>query len=74
VPARLWSRVAPPSQGQRIVRFGTGPLAEHRLYLGERPVGRYDRRGRRWVVDHPYRLLVDEAALPEPPEPPSLPR
>jgi signal peptidase len=74
VPARLWSCVAPALQGQRIVRFGTGPLAEHRLYLGERPVGRYEQRQRRWVVDHPYRLLVDEGSLPKPPEPSCSPR
>ena len=55
-PARLWACAAPASCAQRIVRFGTGPLAEHRLYLGDRAVGRYDRRQRRWVVDHPYRL------------------
>jgi hypothetical protein len=70
IPVRLWSCLAPASCGQRIVRFGTGPLAEHRLYLGERPVGRYDRRRRRWVVDHPYRLIIDAA---EPPEPTSTP-
>jgi hypothetical protein len=67
VPARLWARVAPASRRQQIVRFGSGPVAEHRLYLGDRPVGRYDRRQRRWVVDHPYRLVVDAKGLPEPP-------
>lgn len=67
IPARLWSRTAPASARQRIVCFGTGPLAEHRLYLGQRPIGRYDRRQRGWVVDHPYRLIVDGARLPEPP-------
>ena len=73
VPARLWSLVAGPAAGQEIVRFGSGPLAEHRLYLGERPVGRYDRRQRRWVVDHPYRLVVDVGTLPQPVRPrPSL--
>jgi signal peptidase I len=65
VPARLWSRVAGPAAWQEIVRFGSGPLAEHRLYLGERPIGRYDRLQRRWVVDHPYRLVVDVGALPD---------
>jgi hypothetical protein len=76
VPARLWLWVAGPAARQEIVRFGSGPLAEHRLYLGERPVGRYDRRLRRWVVDHPYRLVVDASALPDvaPPQPGSRSR
>jgi signal peptidase len=67
VGARLWVHAAPPSRAQRIVRFGTGPLAEYRLYLGSRPVGRYDRRLQAWVVDHPWRLVVRESSLPEPP-------
>ncbi len=75
MPAQLWSSVAGSAARQQIVRFGSGPLAEHRLYLGERPVGRYDRRQRRWVVDHPYRLVVDVSALPDvpPPRSPSRP-
>jgi len=66
-PARVWSRMAPVSLTQRVVRFGTGPLAEYRLFFGERPVGRWDRRRCTWVVDHPFRLIVDERTLPEPP-------
>jgi hypothetical protein len=64
VTARVWSHVTPAASRLRIVRFGAGPLAEDRLYAGLRPIGRYDRRQRRWSIDPPYRLLVDEAEIP----------
>jgi hypothetical protein len=58
-------RLAPASLRPRVVIFGAGEHARMRLLLGRRVVGEYVQRWRKWHFRRPFRLLVDEAALPK---------
>jgi hypothetical protein len=64
-----WSRLAPDRLQPRLVRFGDGILATEKLLVGGREIARYDSYRRDWTIERPYRLLVDEAALPHFPRP-----
>lgn len=57
----------PASFKPRVVLFGTGESARMRLLLGRRIVGEYVPDWRKWRFRRPFRLLVDEAALPKSP-------
>jgi hypothetical protein len=45
----------------RIIKFGDGDL---RLMLGSREIGRY-KEGLGWLIRPPFKLIIDEASLPE---------
>lgn len=60
---RLWPHRLHP----RVVAFTVEGETSLRLLLGGRVVGRYDAIGRRWQIQRPFRLLVDEAVLPHVP-------
>ena len=53
----------------RGVSFNRAGGAELQLLLGSRVVGKWMPRKRQWRIQRPFRLFVDEAALPDnPPE------
>jgi hypothetical protein len=58
-------RLVPASLRPHAVVFGTGERARLRLLLGSRIVGEYVPSWRKWRFRRPFRLLVDEAALPK---------
>jgi signal peptidase I len=57
-------RLVPASLRPRVVVFGADARARLRLLLGRRIVGEYVPGWRKWRFRRPFRLLVDEAALP----------
>jgi hypothetical protein len=57
-------RLAPGSLKPRVVVFQAGERQRLRLMLGRRIVGEYVPSWRKWRFRRPFRLLVDEAALP----------
>jgi hypothetical protein len=48
----------------RVVTRTNGGEQIGRVLLRTREIGRWDPRRRRWSIDRPYRLLVDERMLP----------
>jgi SynChlorMet cassette protein ScmC len=48
----------------RVVVFQTQGRDQFQLLLGQRIIGRYDNRKRQWQIQRPFRLFVDERALP----------
>ncbi|TFG61295.1 MAG: hypothetical protein E4H29_00480 [Deltaproteobacteria bacterium] len=63
------TRWLPPSIRPRVVVFRDNGEDRFRLLLGERVIGRYEERERRWRIRRPFRLLVDERTLPGRTEP-----
>lgn len=59
-PRRLLHRWFPV----RVVTRSAGGDQIGRVLLRSREIGRWDPRRRRWAIDRPYRLLVDESVLP----------
>lgn len=57
--------LAPASLRPRLVAFRAGEGQRLRLMLGRRIVGEYVPGWRKWRFRWPFRLLVDEAALPK---------
>ncbi|CAK0745063.1 signal peptidase I [Gammaproteobacteria bacterium] len=49
----------------RIIVFQTQGQDQYRLLLGKHIIGRYDEEKRQWQIQRPFRLLVDERALPK---------
>lgn len=47
----------------RVVVFRTPGQARLRLLWGRRPIGQYDDQQRRWQIERPFRLFVDERVL-----------
>ena len=58
-------RFVPDSLKPRLVIFQSGERRRLRLMLGQRIVGEYVSSWRKWRFQRPFRLLVDEAALPK---------
>lgn len=50
----------------RVVVFRARGRDQFQLLLGQRVIGRYDDRRRRWQIRRPFHLLVDGMALPGP--------
>jgi hypothetical protein len=48
----------------RVVVFKTHGQDQFRLLLRQRIIGRYDDLRHQWLIQRPFRLLVDERALP----------
>ena len=69
-PRAAWARLAAPHLQPRLVRFGSGYLVIEKVLLGGREVARFDRVRQEWTIQRPFRLLLDEAALPRFPQPP----
>jgi hypothetical protein len=59
-------RLVPGSLRPRAVLFRAGDERWVRLLLGRRVIGHYDVHAQQWVIRRPFRLLVDEEALPRP--------
>lgn len=59
--ARRW---LPPRLRPRVVAFQVDGWRQLQLLLGGRVVGHYDAGRGAWRIQRPYRLLVDESALP----------
>jgi SynChlorMet cassette protein ScmC len=62
----LGHRLLPGRLQPRVVRFEARRGVYLKLLLGDRLIGHYDTHARRWIIRLPFRLLVDEAALPQP--------
>jgi signal peptidase len=58
-------RLLPNCFRPRVVVSQTGGHRHLRLLLGGRIVGQYDARRRQWHIQRPFRLFVDELALPQ---------
>ena len=59
VHCMLPSRLRP-----RVVVYRAGSQTQLRLLLGRHVVGQFDNRQHQWHIRRPFRLFVDEAALP----------
>jgi signal peptidase I len=68
--ALAWSgivaRLLPRRLRPHVVVFQVNGQDQLRLLLGRRVIGRYDARQRQWEIQRPFRLLLNEAALPGP--------
>jgi hypothetical protein len=62
--AGIVRRLVPNSFEPRVVVFRAGGQQRLRLLLGQRVVGEYVPAWGKWRFRRPFRLLVDEAALP----------
>ena len=58
------ARVLPPRLRPRVVVFHTQGREQFQLLLGKRIIGRYDERRHQWQIQRPFRLFVDQGALP----------
>lgn len=56
--------VLPTRLRPRVAVFQANGRSYLQLLLGRRVVGRYDARQRQWHIQRPFRLFVDEPALP----------
>ena len=61
-----WDRLFPADRRPRLVRFDARHVVFLKLLSHGRTVGQYERRLHRWHVQRPFRLFVDEQALPSP--------
>jgi hypothetical protein len=59
-------RLIPPSLRPRVVVFRAGGRVKLRLLSRGRTIGQYDAHAGRWRIERPFRLIVDEGALPHP--------
>ena len=57
-------RLVPRRYAPRVVARAQGGSVCFDLLMGRRVVGRYDPRVQRWRIRRPFRLVVDERALP----------
>ncbi|MFQ5615134.1 MAG: SynChlorMet cassette protein ScmC [Anaerolineales bacterium] len=62
----LFHRLLPSNFRPRLVAFRTRHQKYLKLMMGERVVGQYDTRRKQWHIRRPFRLFVDESALPRP--------
>ncbi len=69
----LLRRLIPARLRPRVVSFAVNGRKQLRLLAGRRVVGRYDPQRQEWQIRRPYRILVDETALPAAPCPPTTP-
>jgi hypothetical protein len=60
----LIARVLPASFRPRVVIFRARGREQFQLLLGKRIIGRYDDQRHRWQIQRPFRLFVDDRALP----------
>lgn len=67
------ARLLPASRRPRVVVFRVQGQAQCWLLLGRQVIGRYDDRQRRWQIQRPFRLLVEERILSRLPETEQLP-
>jgi hypothetical protein len=56
--------VLPASFRPRVVVFHAQDRDQFQLLLGQRIIGRYDEQRQLWQIQRPFRLFVDERALP----------
>ena len=62
----VFRRLLPSSLRPRLVTFEARHQKYLKLLMGRRVVGQYDTRQEQWHIRRPFRLFVDEAALPCP--------
>jgi hypothetical protein len=60
----LVARLLPAPMRPRVVVYQAHGQDQVRLLLGRHSIGRYDDQKRRWQIERPFRLFVDERALP----------
>lgn len=60
----LLARLLPAPFRPQVVVFQSQGRDQLRLLLGQNVIGQYDERTRQWQIQRPFRLLVDERALP----------
>lgn len=58
------ARLLPRRFRPRVVVFQVKGQDHFRLLLGQRVIGRYNERNHHWQIQRPFRLFVDERALP----------
>jgi len=59
-------RLIPVSLTTQVLKFQSDSIVSHRLLLGKRVIGTYDKSSLQWRIRRPYRVLVDESSLPTP--------
>ena len=60
---RIFGRLLPPSVRPRLVRFQTQGGHRLRVMVGKRVAGWFDEQLGEWVIQRPYRLLVQGCGL-----------
>lgn len=66
--SQLVVRLLPEKYKPRIIQYGNG---QAHLFIGTTLIGRYHRPAGHWIIFRPWRILVDEKALPVPQDGPS---
>ncbi len=61
-------RLLPSRLRPRVVVYRAGDQTQLRLVAGKHGVGKFDNRRCQWQIQRPFRLFVNEAALPVPKE------
>ena len=63
--ADIFTRLVPAQIRSRVISFNRDAGTELQLVMGQRVIGRWLPGRSRWNICRPFRLFVDEAALPE---------
>lgn len=64
--AGLFGWLIPIKLTPQVATFRSGKNDFHKLLLGKRIIGSYDKSLLQWQIKRPYRLFVDESSLPKP--------
>lgn len=64
VRSGLFRAILPPALRPRVVSFERGGSREMQLVLGKRIIGRRSAGAGTWTIRRPFRIFVDERALP----------
>jgi hypothetical protein len=62
----FFSWLIPVRLKPQVATFQSDSNLSHKLLLGRRIIGSYDKSLLQWQIRRPYRLLVDESSLPNP--------
>jgi len=72
--AGIFNRLLPAQMRPRVLSLNRGAGKELQLVMGRRVIGRWLPGSRGWQIRRPFRLFVDEEALPENPSQASVVR
>ena len=59
-------RLIPIRIQPQVASFKAGTNVAHKLLLGNRIIGSYDKFRLQWQIRRPYRIFIDESSLPTP--------
>jgi hypothetical protein len=61
----IFRAVLPPALRPRVITFERDGRREMQLLMGRRPIGRFAEGDREWRIARPFRLFLEETALPK---------